>query len=220
MSRSIGDTVAHSVGCSCEPDITQTILTPNDKIVLLASDGIWEFLSGLCITTLTRSLPIQCYPPPWSSLCTCTHFLWQGACLCLCVTGERVTVLNRKIKETTIHTNTSFFSSHLPHAAVQCSLTASYTVTFPVLSTAKHTRILPASLCLMSLCYFRGSLARACLTSSCRCDDAVAKCCCWAHIHRHWMVGVRLHLQYSSFMTHQKAIEILSTLMHNLWRIL
>jgi hypothetical protein len=28
MSRSIGDTVAHSVGCSCEPDVTHTILKP------------------------------------------------------------------------------------------------------------------------------------------------------------------------------------------------
>ena len=46
MSRSIGDTVAHSVGCSCEPDITHTILHPHDKIVLIASDGIWEFLSN------------------------------------------------------------------------------------------------------------------------------------------------------------------------------
>ena len=46
MSRSIGDTVAHSVGCSCEPDITHTILTHQDKIVLLASDGIWEFLQN------------------------------------------------------------------------------------------------------------------------------------------------------------------------------
>jgi hypothetical protein len=34
MSRSMGDTVAHSVGCSCEPEQTYTILTPNDKIVL------------------------------------------------------------------------------------------------------------------------------------------------------------------------------------------
>jgi serine/threonine protein phosphatase PrpC len=46
MSRSIGDTIAHSVGCACEPDITQTILTPQDKIILLASDGIWEFLTN------------------------------------------------------------------------------------------------------------------------------------------------------------------------------
>ena len=46
MSRSIGDTVAHSVGCSCEPEINYTVLTPSDKIVLLASDGIWEFLTN------------------------------------------------------------------------------------------------------------------------------------------------------------------------------
>lgn len=46
MSRSLGDTVAHSVGCSTEPDINYQILTPKDKIVLIASDGIWEFLSN------------------------------------------------------------------------------------------------------------------------------------------------------------------------------
>ena len=46
MSRSIGDCIAHSVGCACEPDLFHTILQPNDKIVLLASDGIWEFLSN------------------------------------------------------------------------------------------------------------------------------------------------------------------------------
>lgn len=46
MSRSLGDTVAHSVGCSTEPDLTYHTLTPKDKIVLMASDGIWEFLSN------------------------------------------------------------------------------------------------------------------------------------------------------------------------------
>ena len=46
MSRSMGDTIAHSVGCSCEPDITYTALNPQDRIVLLASDGIWELLSN------------------------------------------------------------------------------------------------------------------------------------------------------------------------------
>jgi serine/threonine protein phosphatase PrpC len=52
MSRSIGDTLAHSVGCSCEPDITFQILTPSDKIVLLASDGIWEFLSNQVVANI------------------------------------------------------------------------------------------------------------------------------------------------------------------------
>jgi serine/threonine protein phosphatase PrpC len=46
MSRSLGDTVAHSIGCSCEPDITHTILGFKDKVVVVASDGVWEFLSN------------------------------------------------------------------------------------------------------------------------------------------------------------------------------
>jgi cGMP-dependent protein kinase len=46
MSRSLGDTIAHSVGCAAEPDITYTALNPQDRIVMLASDGIWEFLSN------------------------------------------------------------------------------------------------------------------------------------------------------------------------------
>jgi|TARA_B110001450_G_scaffold237005_1_gene242918 serine/threonine protein phosphatase PrpC len=52
MSRSIGDTVAHSVGCSCEPDISHHVLCPTDRIVLLASDGIWEFLSNQQVASI------------------------------------------------------------------------------------------------------------------------------------------------------------------------
>jgi serine/threonine protein phosphatase PrpC len=52
MSRSIGDTVAHSVGCSCEPEISHSILTPSDRIVLLASDGIWEFLTNQQVASI------------------------------------------------------------------------------------------------------------------------------------------------------------------------
>ena len=52
MSRSLGDTVAHSVGCSCEPELTHTVLQPCDKIVLLASDGIWEFLTNAQVASI------------------------------------------------------------------------------------------------------------------------------------------------------------------------
>ena len=46
MSRSIGDLVAHSVGVSAEPEITTRRLNPEeDSILLLASDGLWEFMS-------------------------------------------------------------------------------------------------------------------------------------------------------------------------------
>ena len=52
MSRSIGDCIAHSVGCSCEPELTYTLLTPEDKIILLASDGIWEFLTNQQVASI------------------------------------------------------------------------------------------------------------------------------------------------------------------------
>lgn len=46
MSRSLGDRIAHSVGVSSEPEITEMLLTEQDKIIIIASDGVWEFLSN------------------------------------------------------------------------------------------------------------------------------------------------------------------------------
>mmetsp|Transcript_14948 Transcript_14948/g.10849 ORF Transcript_14948/g.10849 Transcript_14948/m.10849 type:complete len:108 (+) Transcript_14948:538-861(+) len=46
MSRSFGDRVAHSVGVSAEAEVKSFILGMNDKFVVIASDGIWEFLSN------------------------------------------------------------------------------------------------------------------------------------------------------------------------------
>lgn len=46
MARSLGDTVAHTAGVISEPEITVTELTPNDKVAIWASDGLWEFMSN------------------------------------------------------------------------------------------------------------------------------------------------------------------------------
>jgi len=46
MSRSIGDQYAHTLGCSSEADITHRILKPCDKIIIIASDGVWEYMSN------------------------------------------------------------------------------------------------------------------------------------------------------------------------------
>ena len=46
MSRSFGDIVAHSVGVICEPEIMEHIFLEEDKFIILASDGIWEFISS------------------------------------------------------------------------------------------------------------------------------------------------------------------------------
>lgn len=46
MSRSLGDAEVHEYGVSAEPDITHHKLRSNDRLLLLASDGIWNFMSN------------------------------------------------------------------------------------------------------------------------------------------------------------------------------
>ena len=46
MSRSLGDAVAHSVGVSSVPEVTEFLTGPNDKFAVVASDGLWEFMSN------------------------------------------------------------------------------------------------------------------------------------------------------------------------------
>lgn len=46
MSRSMGDGLAHSVGVSTDPEIKRFELTQDDKFIIVASDGVWEFLSN------------------------------------------------------------------------------------------------------------------------------------------------------------------------------
>jgi len=46
MTRSMGDGMAHSVGCSAEPEVLEFLLGPHDKFAVIASDGLWEFISN------------------------------------------------------------------------------------------------------------------------------------------------------------------------------
>jgi serine/threonine protein phosphatase PrpC len=46
MTRSFGDEVASTVGITAMPEITEWQLTPEDKFLILASDGVWEFLES------------------------------------------------------------------------------------------------------------------------------------------------------------------------------
>jgi serine/threonine protein phosphatase PrpC len=46
MSRSVGDDVAHSVGVSSEVEVTTHKISKNDQFMILASDGVWEFISS------------------------------------------------------------------------------------------------------------------------------------------------------------------------------
>ena len=46
MTRSFGDRMAATVGVISEPEIKEYIFNPNDKFMIIASDGIWEFISS------------------------------------------------------------------------------------------------------------------------------------------------------------------------------
>ena len=46
MSRSFGDHCAAEVGVIADPEILEMNLTEYDKFIVLASDGVWEFLSN------------------------------------------------------------------------------------------------------------------------------------------------------------------------------
>ena len=46
MSRALGDVLAHQVGVSSEPEHTVIDLDPTHKFMILASDGVWEFITS------------------------------------------------------------------------------------------------------------------------------------------------------------------------------
>ena len=46
MTRSFGDRVAATVGVMSEPEIKEFDFDENDKFMIIASDGIWEFISS------------------------------------------------------------------------------------------------------------------------------------------------------------------------------
>ena len=55
MSRSIGDKIAHTVGVISEPEITVHDLVEEDKCLLIASDGVWEYMTNKdCIDIIQK----------------------------------------------------------------------------------------------------------------------------------------------------------------------
>ena len=55
MSRSFGDEVAASVGVSSEPEIKEYLFNKNDAFLIIASDGIWEFITSDEVSTFFLS---------------------------------------------------------------------------------------------------------------------------------------------------------------------
>lgn len=59
MSRSIGDVVAHSAGVSSTPDFVERALSPADKFIVSATDGLWEFMDDNEVCALVNKIAEQ-----------------------------------------------------------------------------------------------------------------------------------------------------------------
>ena len=54
MSRSVGDTVGKAAGVISTPEITTHTLTDADRYLVIASDGLWEFITTEECVQLTQ----------------------------------------------------------------------------------------------------------------------------------------------------------------------
>ena len=58
FSRSLGDFTAQELGCSSEPEVQQHVIDASDVCCVLATDGVWEFLTSqevidICVSCKT-----------------------------------------------------------------------------------------------------------------------------------------------------------------------
>ena len=59
MTRSFGDGVAHSVGCNAETEMSEYTFTKDDKVVVIASDGVWELLENIDVAKIVYPFYLQ-----------------------------------------------------------------------------------------------------------------------------------------------------------------
>ena len=62
VSRSLGDAVAKTVGVISEPDIIEMDLTGDDKCVVIASDGVWDYLHEESVVGIVSTFLAKCDP--------------------------------------------------------------------------------------------------------------------------------------------------------------
>jgi len=74
MSRSFGDKVAHSVGVSAEPEIKEYLFDKNDKFFIVASDGLFEFMSSQEIVNIVKDYYLN------GDIVSCCEDLYKMSC--------------------------------------------------------------------------------------------------------------------------------------------
>ena len=57
MSRSLGDLIAQKVGVTHVPELNMIPLTGDYQVLILASDGVWEFLTSEQVIAEVKKFP-------------------------------------------------------------------------------------------------------------------------------------------------------------------
>mmetsp|Transcript_29371 Transcript_29371/g.52582 ORF Transcript_29371/g.52582 Transcript_29371/m.52582 type:complete len:484 (-) Transcript_29371:32-1483(-) len=68
MSRSLGDRVAHSVGVSATPIVETFSFDPNDKFIVIASDGVWDVMENKDVGNLVEKFRRKCKKTNYKSI--------------------------------------------------------------------------------------------------------------------------------------------------------
>lgn len=59
MSRSFGDKIGQQIGVNSTPEIMEWYLSEEDKFIILASDGVWEYLESEDVVFIIKEYYIK-----------------------------------------------------------------------------------------------------------------------------------------------------------------
>lgn len=77
MSRSLCDTVAHTVGVLSTPEVVERTLTDDDRVIVMGSDGLWEFIPSEEVIELIKDCELP--EDAIDLLCTIAWKRWFDA---------------------------------------------------------------------------------------------------------------------------------------------
>ena len=74
MTRSFGDYFASTAGTICEPEVTEHYFKEEDKFIILASDGLFEFIESEEIVNIVKDYYLK------NDIVGCCEYLYKESC--------------------------------------------------------------------------------------------------------------------------------------------
>ena len=101
FSRSLGDFTAQELGCSSTPEVQEHVIDANDVCCVLATDGVWEFLTSqevidICCPVKHRRRPATGSWPSRTKVARTGGRIDDVACCVLYFDGASVGLLRRR----------------------------------------------------------------------------------------------------------------------------